>query len=1035
MKLFSLFSSTWGPGSSLRRRFTPGLALNLGVALALAATPLAACDDPFPEEPVREFGDFGTEVYELIHDEFLWSGTPAEGAARAAAWSAHRQPVIDALNAMTAGKVEDGMLPLLEEFLPFYDDRQTAAGTAPGIMPVMTRDLASIFADLAASPATLEAVAALGLAPEANPYAITRFFGAVIRHRVELIDPMVDMTLELEPELTEFFRWLSHELPTLEESAPEPATSQSFIQRLLSVTIDFADEPIGPVTWSARFDTRGAPVVLKNPDGSLPAPFFDGDNDGLPDIDTYARFVDSNGAVIELPTFSSDPTRDEVRDNAGRASRDTRYLFDYFDLRRTAIAFILRDMRELAADGVHHDLFTILDATLGGRVQKTDVDGTYNGFDVANSPLLDLVHLLNEIRGYPRLVPLLRSVERFSEDKNALFRQLFVDIAKIRRIVDGAPGLTDGNAMFEDIHPVLSRLSKGGGIRALMAASRKAGTDKMFDAMVTMMANTGLSLPNDMSLLQLPEDVDNLTFTNPTPFTTPDTLDTHRSWLQKAAYLLADTRGAPVYMKLFDRVEVKDIVITEDMADFYVRSLADQAFLVLSPEFLIATAIQLVDEFNDAILQSEELNLFMNHDQPVVGNPVGNRGVQVRQSYGPALLALQTSGNLDAMRPWVKDLVAKNLVGEFVGLFDVLARHYSETAFVDGPFVSDGTGFRRLEPTLIRILTETDLAEHFLQLSAWADETTLTVDGQTLNVADELDRFTTWLLDPDADVRTRSGATSIQGIRGVIQNPSRMQLLVDSLDRLDLALDGYPGAREAWDRLDLLSLYLDLEDDGQTLKNRHALELLTALTPILADEAAQFVAEPDWRESLDTLVPDLEEALAGRGFTALTDAMRRVKDTPRHREFFDTMTTALLQEIPDSPETDLFGRALEVLSTAGQVRFPVDVGTRLAKFAGPLLTPSRRLMFNPLESMRDMRKIDEDLVTTDLMRNLLAEPTYAKMPFTALLEAFKSAMRPIPGSASPYTADDLRLVIARFSDWLRDDKKGMEHMYQVIRSR
>lgn len=1009
------------------------LAVTSALALPVLAQP--ACDDPFPAEPVREFGDFGTEVYALFHDEFLWSGTPAEGAARAAAFSAHRQPVIDALNALASGKVESGMLPLMEEFLPFYDDRQTATGPAPGRLPIMTRDLASIMSDLADSRPTLEALAALGTAPEANPHAVMRFMGALARHPIEVMDPMVDMTLDLEPHLTELFRWLHRELPTLEESPPEPEDGQSFVQRLLGVSIDFTDETLGPTTWSARLDGRGAPIVLQNPDGSWPAPFVDQDGDGRADADASGRLVDADGVVIDLPTFASAPTRDEVRDAAGRASRDTRYLYEYFDLRRTALAFILRDMRTLAADGVHHDLFLLLDATMGGRVQRTDEDGTYNGFDIETAPLLDLFHLLNEVRGYPRLVPLLRSVERFATEKESLFQQLFLDIAKIRRLADGAPGLSDGNAMLEDIHPALSRMAKGGGLRALMAASRKPGTDKMLSTMATMMGHTGLTLPVDMSLLRLPEDVDNLRFTNPTPFGTPDTEDDQRSWLQKAAYLLADTRGAPVYMKLFDRIEVKEIAITLDMADFYVRSMADQAFLELTPAFLVATAIQLIDEFDDAVLQSEELNLYMNHDQPVTGNPVGRRGIQIRRLYGPALLALQASGNLDALRPWVRDLVDKDLVAEFVELFDVLARHYSETAFTAGPFVSDGTGFRRLEPTLIKVFTETDFPEHFLQLSAWADATSITVDGQTTNIADELDRFTTWLLDPDANVRTRSGGTSIQGVRGVIQNPSRLQLLIDALDRIDAALDAYPGAREAWDRLDLLGLYLDLEADGQTLKNRHALELLTALTPILADEAAQFVAEPDWRESLDTLIPDLEDALGSRGFTALTDAMRQVKDTPRHKAFADAFVTALLTEEPQSPDTDLFGRALEVVATVGQVRLPVDATTRLARFFGPLLEPSRRLMFNPMESMRDMRAVDEDRVTSALALNLLAEPRYAETPLTALVEAFKSALRPVPGSSAPYSADDLQLVIRRFADWLRDDKKGMEHMYQVIKSR
>ncbi len=1026
----------------IRRRFgTLPILSTLATAstlatLALFPVALTGCDDDFPEEPVREFDDFGTEVYALFHDEFLWSGTPAEGAARATAFSEHRDEVIWALNAMTAGKVDAGMLPLLEEFLPFYDDRAAATGTKAGVMPTMTRDLASILDDLRNSRPALEALAALGTAPEANPHALARMLGAVMRHPIQLVDPLTDMTLELEPELTELFRWLHRELPTLEESTPEAVDELTFLQRLLSVSIEFVDEPLGPPVYSARLDGRGAPIVKRLPGSdALPSPFVDTDNDGQPDVDAAGRLVDSTGAVIDLPTLASRPTLDETRDQAGRASRDTHYLYEYFDLRRTAIAFILRDMRSLAADGVHHDLFVVLDALLGGRVQRTDVDGPFNGFDVDASPLLDLVHLLNEMRGYDRLVPLLRSFERFANDRNPLFRQLFFDIAKIRDLASDAPSLTAGNAFFEDLHPTLSRMAKGGGFRALMAASRKPGIDKMFPAMVTMMSQSGLALPQDMGLIALPEDIDNLAFTNPTPFSVPDTMDSQRSWLQKAAYLLADTRGAPVFMKLFDRVEIRDITITNDMADFYVRSMAGQAFLVLTPEFLIETAIQLIDEFDDAVLQSEELNLYMNHNQSVTGNPVGRRGVQIRNLYGPALLALQTSGNLDAMRPWVSDLVEKNLVGEFVELFDTLARHYSETAFTDGPFVSDGTGFRRLEPTIIKVLSETDFPTHFLQFSAWADETDIVVDGQTYNVADELDRFLIWFLDPDADVKTRSGTTTIPGVRGDITRPSRLQLLSHAFDRIDAALDDYPGAREAWDRVDLLSLYLDLSPDKTALKNAHALDLLSALTPILADEAAQFVAEPDWQDSLTTLLPDLEDALGSRGFTALTDAMRKVKDTPRHKAFADSLVTAFLEEVPASPETDLFARSLAVLANVGQLRLDIDVSTRLLHFVGPLLEPSRRLVFSPLESMRDMRAVDPERVTTDLMINMTSEPEYGRMPATALFEAFKSALRITPGTLAPYSADDLQLVIGRFADWLVDDKKGMEHMYQVIKGR
>ncbi|MBL8786971.1 MAG: hypothetical protein JNJ59_18850, partial [Deltaproteobacteria bacterium] len=102
----------------LRRTFrTARHARLMPVALALTALTPLACDEPFETEPNYQYGDFGTEVYQMLHDEFLWSGTAGEGAARSAAFAQHQPDVIWALNAMTQGKVSTGMLPLMERFL------------------------------------------------------------------------------------------------------------------------------------------------------------------------------------------------------------------------------------------------------------------------------------------------------------------------------------------------------------------------------------------------------------------------------------------------------------------------------------------------------------------------------------------------------------------------------------------------------------------------------------------------------------------------------------------------------------------------------------------------------------------------------------------------------------------------------------------------------------------------------------------------------------------------------------------------------
>jgi hypothetical protein len=799
--------------------------------------------------------------------------------------------------------------------------------------------------------------------------------------------------------------------------------------------VDVTSEPLGAPVYSARIDGRGAPVVNRMPNGQFPPPFVDNNGDGLVDIDIYSRPLDADSQVIDMPTFAWQPTANESRDQLGRAIIETTIVYDYFDLRQSLLAFLMRDGRQLIQDGVHHDLFTAFDTLLGGRVNRSDADGVYTGFYVEEAPLLDLLYLMNEIRRYDHLVPLIRALEALIVQRPALFKQMFVDIAKVRDIFSDAPSLEDKNGMFEDIHPTLSRIVRAGGMRDLFRTATEAGSDRLWDAMVTMMGFTGMNFPFDMSLLETPADVDLLQFHSPTPWGSPDTDDTQRSWLQKAAYLIADTKGAPVNMILFDIIEIPEIQITDDMAELYITAIADKAVLDLTPDFLEDAAVALAPEFNDIYLQAEELNLYMNHDQTATGNPIGNQGIQVRKLYGPALLAMQTSGNLASLRPWVKRLVARGLTQDFINLFETLAHHYSEVESTVGGFRSEGTGFRRIEPWLVRVFRDTDFGDHFLSFEAWADSATFQVDGVTYNVADELDRFLGWMLDTDAGITRRNGDGTVPSDRGgVITRPSRLQIMVDAFDRIDQALDAEPAARAAWDNVDLLGMFMDLDANGQ-LKNKHAIEVMTKLVPILADEVAQALGEPDWNESLETFIPDLEDMMGSRGFTALVDMMREIKDTPRHRALIDELLNAQMAEIPPAEDQDMFGATLMVLATVGQIRLPIDAGTRILRFVGRLLDPAKRRVLNQMETLRDMRAYDPQRVTSDLAINMFEELEVGHTPIGAVMDAIEDSLRPNPSETGPYTAEDLKVVFQKMADWLRDDQKGMEQLYQVIRSR
>ncbi|MFT7578468.1 MAG: hypothetical protein ACI9MR_000126 [Myxococcota bacterium] len=1006
------------------------MTLSLLGALAMAST---GCEsEPFPESQTRDYGTFGQEAYVILYQELLWSGSTQVGQARAEAFGARQGALVAALDQLALPPVDTQLIPFLEELLPLYDD-DPVTGSA-GALPQMTRDLASVLDVLVADERNMVAMAQLDAALGANPDAVERMLGAMIRHPIDLADPMSDMMLDLKPELAELFRWLHRELPAMEDSYVIASNEKSFLQRLLEIELP-ASEQLGPLVLSARFDGRGAPVVVKNGIGQFPSPFVDADVDGAVDVDDFGRPVDDLGFAIHLPTFSAEATINETRDLQGRAIVDGALVYEYFDVRRSALAYLLRDGRRLLTQGAHYDMFSAFEALLGGRATASDEDGQYTGYFVAESSLLDLMYVVNEMRSYPRLIPLVRALEAMVTQKEPLFRQLFYDIALAIDILEDAPSLTPGNTLFDEIHAPLASLAENGLVRALIKAATTPENQAMFRGMATMMRSTTLDLPLNIDVLTSPSQVDALDFINPTPWDRPDTTDADRSMFQKAAYLLADTSGTLVAMKLFDQVEINDVIITDDMALFYVNAIGGGVLLDLGNTILETLAIDLVDEFDDLILSAEELNLFMNHDQSAVGNPVCGQGIQVRNHYGPALLALQASGSLDALRPWILDIVAAGRQQDFIDVFKALAKHYSETPSNANGFRAAGTGFRRLEPFIARILGDTRLGDHFLELSAWMHTATFSSGGQNLNVADELDLFLRYMLDKNAGLTLRNGTSTIVTRGGeTIQNPTRVQVLVHSFDKMDAALDADPAAGAAWDRLDLVGVLLDL-DSADQLVNKHALDLIVALVPILAEEATQAIGQPDWNESITTFVSDLEDAMGSRGFTAAADAVAKIRDTDRHRAFVDTMLGAMLAEEPPSDDTDIFGAQLRVLSMLVQLRVPMDAGTQMMRFLGEVVDPDVELMFSMMESLRDIQAIDRDKAFTALLSNLFYEPTVGNFPYRTLKNSFKSALREPPGADGPYSAADFRRVLEDVRDWLRDDKRGAERLYDVILSR
>ena len=89
----------------------------------------------------------------------------------------------------------------------------------------------------------------------------------------------------------------------------------------------FASDPAfgaGSPRYIVKRDPRGYAAISG---ATVPAPFVDKDNDGLPDVDESGRFSTTDNSIAPSPLpFTGSPTA--TRDPAGRGVAGSRLLFD-----------------------------------------------------------------------------------------------------------------------------------------------------------------------------------------------------------------------------------------------------------------------------------------------------------------------------------------------------------------------------------------------------------------------------------------------------------------------------------------------------------------------------------------------------------------------------------------------------------------------------------------------------------------------------------------------------------------------------------
>jgi hypothetical protein len=543
---------------------------------------------------------------------------PADAPAEIHAIAAHRARLITAIDAMWPQPMLDDVQEFAtsDEFLAAYDD-QTIENAMIALRDMLQEltgeshtDMLQVFERLSLregyTPGTSGTLASILSSPDLDD---------VLRYTSDDIAPggSAHDALELLAEATAL------ELQDLAAPADprDPESTQNLLLDLLLAQHSSLSTQT-PLLLAAR-DHRGIAEIAPLATGVLPSPFIDMDGDGLADVDDLGRYVDATGAVVDaptpLPTVDPDP-EGTVRDELGRAietgaSQLPLYRYVYPD--DTLLVALARDANALLHPdrGTGIDLVRGAGALLGPRTMTSrDYDGRqleYNGFDTAQSPILDAIYGGLQVLRAGNVADVLELGRVMLTDHEPTAAELAEALVNTLRVPGDLGELGDrakletDSRLVDDLVPVLQQiLDRPGLLEDVLAATKDPRVIELggyFRDYMRYADQIGYD-PTTQALVYLDTGMPATAFMREVNRDAPDA-GFNRSIFQRVLHLLADIDSltdrdaaepfVPALCNKQDaRLRVSDGVVTIDagpyvkctllqidnLSEFYVRSMA-----------------------------------------------------------------------------------------------------------------------------------------------------------------------------------------------------------------------------------------------------------------------------------------------------------------------------------------------------------------------------------------------------------------------------------------------------------------------------
>lgn len=463
---------------------------------------------------------------------------------------------------------------------------------------------------------------------------------------------------------------------------------------------------------------------------------------------------------------------------------------------------------------------------------------------------------------------------------------------------------------------------------------------------------------------------------------------------------------------------------------------------------------------NDA---SGQPNSLFVHD--LLDPVVDRHGQDVVRTYGGTIFAWEQPGFYEGMTPlievlhdprWTTDGDGEYAFGRLLGTIygHWPTRQHWHTSHIPGAMTynaqDDGRSYEEL------------LADGFVegQLVRNLYEASSTLDGMTIGGQDGLSILASAaeeLIDParNAGLTSRSGATQYMSNDGThAMGVSPIQLMLEALRNADASWaaadpdrgDSFHRGRDA---LTLQLLDTDTLGSSYTFHNQRGRALVLAVLPFLRERIRDHASRGDLTEWSHTLPEDTADTLSGPVVAGLVHLLDRIQQDPEAQMALVALLAYMTDEASDN---DAFLSVLYAVADQLQIfGDDADIVPIAHALSGALAPNARDLVTgtpgepdvvhgvatDALGLVRELQGIDANHVLHRLLVNAVALPADGsdQTPLEVILDVMSQINRTTPGDTSDYQPSDYGHALGEATGFMRDDRRGLERLYQVVQHR